>query len=113
MAVDGLLLRKFQTLRERLAKTFSDHEAVEDARSRGRSGARASLLMDPLDIDPLLLRWKALYPKLVAADAELGGVPAPGQLQKSDNASAYEGRGGYAVTTVQRWERDMDEAWTL
>lgn len=113
MPVDGQLLRKFQTLRDRLARTFRDHAAVEDARAKGRSGSRGSLLMDPLDIDPLFVRWKEIYKELVEADPELADVPAPGTLEKFANTTAYDGRGGYAVTTVQRWERDMDEAWTL
>lgn len=109
MPIDGLLLRKFQTLKERFESVLRDHSERQEKR-----GPRSDLLHDPLDIDPIFDRWRTLYAELCATDPELGSAPAPlPGLRRSDNQAAHDGRGGYANSTVLRLERDMSEAWTL
>jgi hypothetical protein len=111
MPIDGLLLRKFQTLRERFDTVLRDHRETEQKReARGRS---SDLLLDSADVDPLFERWKVVYGELCAADPELARVPAPTPLVLFDNSSAFEGRGGYESSVVRRFRMDMEEAWTL
>lgn len=109
MPIDGRLLRKLQMLKERLESILRDHEEIEADRKRGRG----HLLVDSADIDPLLERWNVVYAELSAADSEFADVPQPAILKKFDNASAYDGRGGYDTRTVRRFQLDMNEAWTL
>lgn len=102
MPVDGSLYRRFEALKNRAAQ-LAEHYAEHHPKK----------IIDPVDMDPLIDRWIALYTELRDADPEVDVVPSPTRPPKFDNQSAYGGRGGYDPEELRRIRSDMDEVWTI
>lgn len=96
MPIDGGHLRKLEAIRNRIASLLSGYNAPNK-------------LVDPVDFEPAMERWIAMYAELAAADDEVSFVTAPAMPAKHDNTMAYEGRGGYSREWLVRLSRDVNE----